>query len=206
MNRLTQQQQAVFDFIRDCMSTRGYGPTVREIGQHMDIRSPNGVMCHLRALEKKGHIRRSANKSRAIELTQPLQHQDLEIDLSGSITSGVVQLDSLSINRLNLTQTWNAPERFLLTVRDDHLQAHAIRAGDHLLVSKLGTPLAGQLVIAQVSETNEKIVGQVHIEAGRLRVAPLVHPMPATFQSRMNLLGIVVGVFRLFQTTNNPTG
>ena len=42
MNRpLTNQQQAVYDFIRDKIVSRGYGPTVREIGEHMNIKSPN---------------------------------------------------------------------------------------------------------------------------------------------------------------------
>ena len=53
------------------MLRRGYGPTVREIAEHMDIRSPNGVVGHLRALVRKGLIRRNANKARAIELTAP---------------------------------------------------------------------------------------------------------------------------------------
>ena len=70
IDRLTEKQKRVFTFVRQQIVDRGYGPTVREIGEHFDIRSPNGVMCHLRALEKKGLIYRSPNKSRAIELTQ----------------------------------------------------------------------------------------------------------------------------------------
>ncbi len=56
MEQLTKRQKAVYEFIRDKILNRGYGPTVREIGEHFDIASPNGVMCHLKALEKKGLI------------------------------------------------------------------------------------------------------------------------------------------------------
>ena len=66
--QLTKRQLAVYEFIRDKIRNRGYGPTVREIGEQFHISSPNGVMCHLKALEKKGLIYRSPNKSRAIEL------------------------------------------------------------------------------------------------------------------------------------------
>jgi repressor LexA len=52
LDQLTARQRQVFDLIRDKINTRGYGPTVREIGEHFDINSPNGVMCHLKALEK----------------------------------------------------------------------------------------------------------------------------------------------------------
>lgn len=198
MNRLTKQQQAVYDFIRDCMVARGYGPTVREIGLHMGIRSPNGVMCHLRALEKKGVIRRSANKSRAIELSEPLLRADLSLEVSGSTATGMVQLQAVPTSHLNLAHAFNTTEHFLLNVKDDHLNSFSIKAGDQLLVSKQGSPLAGQLVVAQYAETGVNVVGQVQIESGRLRVSPLVSQLPSTPQSPFTLLGVVIGVLRFF--------
>ena len=66
---LTDRQRAVYEFIRDKIQNRGYGPTVREISREFGIKSPNGVVCHLKALEKKGLITREPNMSRAIELT-----------------------------------------------------------------------------------------------------------------------------------------
>ena len=53
---LTKRQREIYEFLRDKIVNRGYGPTVREIGVHFSIRSPNGVMCHLKALERKGLI------------------------------------------------------------------------------------------------------------------------------------------------------
>ena len=67
--QLTKRQRAVYEFIRDKIQNRGYGPTVREIGERFRISSPNGVMCHLKALEKKGLITREPNMSRAIRLS-----------------------------------------------------------------------------------------------------------------------------------------
>ena len=67
---LTDRQREVYDFIKDKIQNRGYGPTVREIGDHFHISSPNGVMCHLKALEKKGLIIREPNMSRAIQLAR----------------------------------------------------------------------------------------------------------------------------------------
>ncbi len=69
MSILTGRQREVFEFIRDLITNRGYGPTVREIGDNFGISSPNGVMCHLKALEKKGLITREPNMSRAIQIT-----------------------------------------------------------------------------------------------------------------------------------------
>lgn len=66
---LTKRQQEVLDFIREKIDGRGYGPTVREIGDNFGISSPNGIVCHLKALEKKGAITREPGQSRAIQLT-----------------------------------------------------------------------------------------------------------------------------------------
>lgn len=63
---LTERQQQIMDLIREGVE-RGRAPTVREIAQACGIASPNGVMCHLRALEKKGHITRERH-SRNISL------------------------------------------------------------------------------------------------------------------------------------------
>ena len=66
MDQLTSRQAAVFEFIKERVQSRGYGPTVREIGEHFQSSSPNGVMCHLRALERKGLLTRVRKHDRAI--------------------------------------------------------------------------------------------------------------------------------------------
>lgn len=58
---LTARQREALEYIRRCVRKRGYGPTVREIGDQMGIHSPNGVVGHLTALERKGFIQREAN-------------------------------------------------------------------------------------------------------------------------------------------------
>jgi len=68
VEHLTSRQREFYQFIREAIERRGYGPTVREIGRHFDIKSPDGVMSHLKALQKKGLIHREPNMSRAIEL------------------------------------------------------------------------------------------------------------------------------------------
>ena len=78
LSHLTKRQKHVYEFIRDKIRNRGYGPTVREIGENFGISSPNGVMCHLKALEKKGLITREPNMSRAIQLAaEPIEERGL---------------------------------------------------------------------------------------------------------------------------------
>ena len=63
---LTSRQREILDFISSSIVERGFPPTLREIGEHFQIRSTNGVNDHLKALEKKGHLRREDLKSRAM--------------------------------------------------------------------------------------------------------------------------------------------
>lgn len=69
LDNLTDRQREIFDFIAKKIRICGYGPTAREIGDIFDIHSPNGVMCHLAALEHKGLIERDRNQARGIRLT-----------------------------------------------------------------------------------------------------------------------------------------
>jgi len=68
-NGLTPRQSQILKFLKAC-DRQGRMPTVREIGDKFEIVSPNGVMCHLNALHKKGHIVRAENISRGITLSK----------------------------------------------------------------------------------------------------------------------------------------
>ena len=68
LRALTPRQLDIFEFLVAHIREHGYGPTVREIGHEFAIKSPNGVMCHIRALVKKGWIEVAPNVSRGVHL------------------------------------------------------------------------------------------------------------------------------------------
>lgn len=65
---LTERQRMVLDFIRDSIASRGYPPTLREIGARMGIRSTNGVNDHIRALKRKGYLTRDGVAARGLRI------------------------------------------------------------------------------------------------------------------------------------------
>lgn len=69
MNKLTDRQRMVLEYICESIQDRGYPPTLREIGLKLGIRSTNGVNDHLRALERKGYLTREDMKSRTLRPT-----------------------------------------------------------------------------------------------------------------------------------------
>ena len=68
MEELTQAQENVLRYISECVREREMPPTNQEIVDHFGWASPNAANGHLRALEKKGAIRRTPGKARGIEV------------------------------------------------------------------------------------------------------------------------------------------
>lgn len=69
-NDLTERQQHILSFVQGFSESRGYPPSMREIGEHFGIRSTNGVSDHLRALERKGFLQRSGHLSRSLTVVR----------------------------------------------------------------------------------------------------------------------------------------
>src|SRR4051812_25098347 len=84
---LTRRQREILDFINRKVETRGFPPTIRDIGTAFQIKSPNGVMCHLKALEKKGFIARQGKSARAIQVSHRMPVQT-GIPFKGLVAAG----------------------------------------------------------------------------------------------------------------------
>ena len=51
---LTKRQRCVYEFIESYIHEKGFGPTVREIAEAVNLSSPSTVHVHLKTLEEKG--------------------------------------------------------------------------------------------------------------------------------------------------------
>ena len=71
LDGLTPRQRSVLDTIREAVETRGYPPSMREIGESVGLTSPSSVAHQLATLERKGYLRRDPNRPRAIEVVHP---------------------------------------------------------------------------------------------------------------------------------------
>ena len=159
MNRsLTPRQQQVYDFIREKIVARGFGPTVREIGDFLKISSPNGVVCHLKALERKGMINRLANKSRAIELTEIISRdKQYSLPLGGRILGDICSFGVDPGSKVELLR-FVGEDRFAVKVVGDSLKEVHIAAGDSLVIQRQSTASAGQMVLAKMPNEGTQLV------------------------------------------------
>src|SRR5688572_21891077 len=222
---LTQRQRDILDFISASIVERGFPPTLREIGEHFSIRSTNGVNDHLKALEKKGHLRREDLKSRAMRPVLP--------DGSGEVVplrrspqgTGTVQLvsedDDMAeipiLGRVAAGQPILAVEQATDTVRIDrvliggHREVFGLRIvgesmiedgifdGDYVFVKKTPSARSGEIVVAMID--GEATVKRYYPEGDRIRFQPANQNMEPIYVLRsdmrsVDIIGIVVGIYR----------
>ncbi len=195
-DRMTIRQQQVYEFIRDKIRNRGYGPTVREIGEHFHIRSPNGVVCHLKALEKKGLITRERNMSRAIQLTA----EPRGLRLAGRIAAGVLHEAVEQDERIDFSKMFTADGDNLvaLKVHGDSMIDDHIAEGDYVIVDRRRPPRKGQIVVA-ITEDGEATLKRWYPEEGRIRLQPANAAMKPIYVRQAKVFGVAVGVVRKVQ-------
>ena len=193
---LTKRQKAVYEFIRDLIQNRGYGPTVREIGKKFKIASPNGVVCHLKALEKKGMITREPNLSRAIQLAnEPAELRGLP--MAGMIAAGVMHEAIEQDERVDFNAMFDPTNKklFALEVDGESMVGAHIADGDYVIVRKQRTARKGQIVVA-LTDDGEATLKYWFPEKRRIRLQPANKRMKPIYVKNARVLGVVVGVVR----------
>ncbi|MBI3202504.1 MAG: transcriptional repressor LexA [Polyangiaceae bacterium] len=210
MQGLTKRQEQTLAFIRHSIEERGYPPTLREIGEHMGIKSTNGVNDHLRALERKGYLRREDMKSRALKLVEdpknkpaPPSADDLmEVPILGRVAAGAPLLaeenviDNVRIDRMLVR---GGKDVFGLKVTGDSMIDAGIFSGDYIFVKRQATADRGEIVVALIGD--EATVKYYYPERDYVRFQPANAQMApilvrATDFKPTMLLGKVIGVFR----------
>lgn len=203
---LTMRQQQALEYITQCLQHRGYPPTLREIGEHMGIRSTNGVNDHLKALERKGYLVREELKSRAL---RPVDFKEAktgeeEIPIVGRVAAGQPILaqenvvDRVTIDRHFLGSA-RAKDVFGLVVQGESMIEDGIFDGDYIFVRKQATAERGEIVVVMIE--GEATCKRYYPEGDRIRLQPANETMEPIYVSRdafrsVDIIGKVVGVYR----------
>ena len=213
MEELTDRQREILNFIVKETEGRGFPPTIREIGEEMDIRSTNGVNDHLKALERKGYLLRGEQQSRSLVPTKRARmvlglgsRKDpkmIDVPLLGKVAAGAPLLalenaeDSVRIDSFLLGG--HGREVFALRVKGDSMIEDGIFDGDYLFVRKAPSASPGEIVVALIED--EATVKRYYPERDRVRFQPAnsamapIYVSKAEFKSTM-ILGLVVGIYR----------
>ena len=205
MQGLTKRQEKVLDYITSSITERGYPPTLREIGRHMGIRSTNGVNDHLRALERKGYLKREDMKSRAlrpVNMEDKKQSDTIKIPVVGRVTAGQPVLSEQNIEDYVTVDRFligNTKEVFGMWVHGDAMLQAGIHNGDFIFVKKQMFAEKGDVVVALLGDN--AAVRYYHPERDHIRFVPANSNCAPVMVRRqdflpMQLLGVVTGVYR----------
>jgi repressor LexA len=196
---LSTRQRQILDYIRDMVRTKGYPPSVREIGEAVGLSSSSTVHSHLAKLEEMGFIRRDPTKPRAIDLLDeaPWRHKSITpVPLVGRVTAGQ---PILAVE--NIEETYPLPTElvgenvFMLTVQGESMINAGILDGDYVLVRDQDTARNGEIVVALV-DGEEATVKRFFREKDNIRLQPENNFMEPIYSRDVAILGKVIGVFR----------
>ena len=198
---LTDRQKAIYDFLLKSIRERGFAPSIPEIGKQFKIASTNGVSDHLKALEKKGYIRRVGK--RAFEVVNALGKAVLsatrEVPLLGRVPAGKPFLSEENIEGLlSIPSDMGSGKLFALLVKGDSMIGAGIQDGDRVIVKQQATAENGEIVCAVIDgeatlKRFYKKDGVVTLKAENEKYAPIV-----VSAGEFRIAGKIIGLLRKF--------
>ena len=198
---LTDRQKAIYDFLLKTIRERGFAPSIPEIGRQFKIASTNGVSDHLKALEKKGYIRRVGK--RAIEVVNALGKTALsatrDVPMLGRVPAGKPFLSEENTDGLlSIPSDMGSGKLFALQVKGDSMIGAGILDGDRVIVKQQGTAENGEIVCALIDGEATlkrffKKDGVITLKAENEKYAPI-----KISEGEFRIAGKVIGLLRKF--------
>lgn len=201
--KITAKQQQILDYIKDEILKKGYPPTVREIGETVNLKSTSSVHSHLETLEKNGYIRRDPTKPRAIEICddsfQIVRTEMVSLPVIGNVAAGQPILAEENIEDYFPVPADMVPrgESFILKVRGDSMINAGIFSGDRIFVNGCNTANNGDMVVAMIEDG--ATVKTFYKENGHIRLQPENDSMDPIIVDDCQIIGKVFGVFRFYK-------
>ena len=201
--QLTARQQELLDYLRGYQRTNGVMPSTRDIQRHFGFSSQTAAMSHLRALEKKGAIRRHPNMARAVVFPEDLDRAEIiDIPVFGTIPAGMPSdaaqhaegCISVDINTLGIPR---ASKSFALKVRGDSMIEAHICSGD-LVILEIKEPREKDIVAALID--GETTLKRYLVSNGQPFLKAENEEYPDLLPARELLIqGVMIGMIRHFR-------
>ena len=195
---LTKRQREIYEYLKDHIRSRGYAPSIAEIGKQFHLSSPATVHKHLAHLEEKGLIRKQQNLSRAIEII-PGSGNTLSYHVLGEIAAGkpIEALDQLEV--VDLLPDAGDKDVFVLRVKGNSMIEDHIQNGDYVIVERRNVAENGETVVALID--NDRVtLKRFYREGERIRLQPSHPNMKPIFvrEGDFAIQGVVISVLRKF--------
>jgi repressor LexA len=204
--QLTPRQRRILEVIREWVERRGYPPSVREIGEAVGLTSTSSVAHQLRALERKGYLRRDPNRPRAVGVLPPdadieaaeaaARPQPTYVPVVGRIAAGGPILAEQAVEDVFPLPREIVGEGtlFLLRVVGDSMIDAAITDADWVVVRQQPSAENGEIVAAMLD--GEATVKTFRRRDGHVWFLPQNPAYEPILGDDATVLGKVVAVLR----------
>ena len=202
MKKLTARQQQIYDYILAFTAEKGYPPSVREIGDALDLKSPSTVHFHLKGLEEAGVINKAEGKTRAISVPGRAVAEEVDahanqVPVIGSVAAGSPILAQECIeDYLTFDTEGLEGEHFALRVRGESMLGAGILPDDLVVVHRQQDARNGEIVVALFEdEATVKTLSRQNGHTWLLPENPEYEPIDGTYAQ---IIGKVVAVVRRY--------
>ncbi len=202
---LTNKQKEVLTFIKKFQAENKYPPSVRQICNALELRSPATVHAHIQNIIDKGYLKRSKQGNHLIELLVPnefeMHNEDIvSVPLLGKVTAGS-PIEAIEMpNEFFSLPTYLIPkhkEVFTLEVSGDSMINAGIFDGDIIIVERCNNAKNGEKVVA-MNDENEVTLKTFYKENGYFRLQPENDFMNPIILNNVTILGKAIGLYRKF--------
>ena len=198
MSQLTPKQQQIYDYILTFADEHGYPPSVREIAEAVDLKSPSTVHFHLKGLRAAGLISQAEGKTRAITINSGLVHgRKDQVPVVGNVAAGSPILAEECIeDYLTFDTEGRTGEHFALKVRGESMRNAGILPGDLVVVHQQQSVRNGDIVVALFED--EATVKTYRNKDGHVWLMPEHEDYEPIDGEGCAILGKVVAVVRRY--------
>ena len=199
MNVLTHKQARILEYLKDQIQA-GIIPSFREIMRHFKFKGPRAVTDHLKALEKKGYIKRGRGMARSIEVLGLRLLDSIELPILGRIAAGSPILAEENIEgSVAIDRSWVQDKNsFVLKVQGDSMIEAGIHDGDYAIIKQDYTARDKDIVVALIED--EATLKRFYLKDNKIILKPENSAMHPIIIERNNahirIIGKLIGVYR----------
>ncbi len=200
MEKLTVQEERVYEYLKKEINDTGYPPSIREICAALKFKSTSSAHQYIARLADKGYVEKKNLKTRAIRIVgaEPV----VSLPVIGKVAAGEPILaqenieDYFSIGETFFNNCVHGEDNFILKVQGESMINIGINDGDYIVVSKQNTARNGQVVVAMID--GNATVKTFYKEKDHIRLQPENDTMEPIIVNNAKIVGKVVGLFRKF--------
>jgi len=197
-NTLAPVQRQTLEYLRNFMADKGYAPTLKDIAEHIGVKSISTAHFHLERLESKGFIRRGDNGAVELVSTSRLEFGPTAVPLAGIIAAGlpIEAIENTTMIDIPPSMITGRGEVYCLEVSGDSMVDAHICDGDIIVVKKQDIADDGQIVVALLDDGSATLKRFRRLKNGKVMLIPANPAFSPITLDKVTVQGRVIGVIR----------